>query len=226
VNAGNYGAACGEMKKYVNAGGRVLQGLVTRRNAECNLFNSCQGLNVLGAYRQCAAADPCHQCLLNSENDATFTLYEELGYNTSCSYDNWAYLANDWCTNTNPWECYWKTASGTPANMTVDCPMCPNLPVPTVPKPPNPEDINCTVTLPNACMIDECPAILENSTCDPLTGNCISPQELVAKLAKCNVTGYIPNDLPPNVASSQTVSYVLLALALFAVAFRYLETVE
>lgn len=37
VNA--HGDICGEIKKYTHAGGRVLQGLVRRRQAECDLWN-------------------------------------------------------------------------------------------------------------------------------------------------------------------------------------------
>jgi lysozyme len=40
INAGNFGAVCGQLKLWVYGGGRVLPGLVTRRNAECQLFNS------------------------------------------------------------------------------------------------------------------------------------------------------------------------------------------
>jgi len=99
INAGNYGGACGIMKQYVHAGGKVLQGLVNRRNDECNLFNSCGGVNFAGAYRQCPTADDCSSCILNSENDATFALYENMGVNTSCDATVWKNLAEDWCTN-------------------------------------------------------------------------------------------------------------------------------
>jgi len=37
---GNYGAVCGKMEQYTHAGGKVVQGLVTRRKSECNMFNS------------------------------------------------------------------------------------------------------------------------------------------------------------------------------------------
>jgi lysozyme len=40
IASGNYGGVCGEIEQYVHAGGQVLQGLVRRRQAECNLFNS------------------------------------------------------------------------------------------------------------------------------------------------------------------------------------------
>lgn len=38
LNAGNYGAVPGELAKWVNAGGRKLQGLVNRRAAEAGLW--------------------------------------------------------------------------------------------------------------------------------------------------------------------------------------------
>jgi lysozyme len=40
VNARRFGEVCGQLKLWVNAGGRVLPGLVRRRDAECNLFRS------------------------------------------------------------------------------------------------------------------------------------------------------------------------------------------
>jgi len=40
IAAGNYAAVCPKMKQYVNAGGKVVQGLVNRRAQECNVFNS------------------------------------------------------------------------------------------------------------------------------------------------------------------------------------------
>jgi lysozyme len=40
VNAGNFGAVCGQLERWVYAGGQVLPGLVRRRQAECQLFNS------------------------------------------------------------------------------------------------------------------------------------------------------------------------------------------
>jgi lysozyme len=40
VNARNFGAVCGQLERWVYAGGRVLPGLVRRRQAECQLFNS------------------------------------------------------------------------------------------------------------------------------------------------------------------------------------------
>jgi GH24 family phage-related lysozyme (muramidase) len=40
LNAKNYVAAAGEFKKWCNAGGKPLPGLVTRRNAEAELFMS------------------------------------------------------------------------------------------------------------------------------------------------------------------------------------------
>ena len=38
INAGNFGAVPGELGKWTHAGGRVLPGLVTRRQAEGRLF--------------------------------------------------------------------------------------------------------------------------------------------------------------------------------------------
>jgi len=40
LQQGNYGAVCGKMEQYTHAGGKVVQGLVNRRKAECNMFNS------------------------------------------------------------------------------------------------------------------------------------------------------------------------------------------
>jgi len=40
LQAGNYGAVCAKIEQYTHAGGQVVQGLVNRRKAECNLFNS------------------------------------------------------------------------------------------------------------------------------------------------------------------------------------------
>jgi lysozyme len=40
VNARNFGAVCGQLERWVYAGGQVLPGLVRRRQAECQLFNS------------------------------------------------------------------------------------------------------------------------------------------------------------------------------------------
>ena len=40
LNQGNYSGACAELDKWVHAGGVVVQGLVNRRNAEQDLFNS------------------------------------------------------------------------------------------------------------------------------------------------------------------------------------------
>ena len=47
INAKNWTAAANEMKKYVNAGGRPLPGLIRRRNAEAALF--LKGVNSGGA---------------------------------------------------------------------------------------------------------------------------------------------------------------------------------
>lgn len=38
LNAGNKGDTCGELKKWVKGGGKVIRGLVNRRNRECQLF--------------------------------------------------------------------------------------------------------------------------------------------------------------------------------------------
>jgi len=40
IQAGNYAAVCPKMKQYIHAGGQVVQGLVNRRAAECDLFGS------------------------------------------------------------------------------------------------------------------------------------------------------------------------------------------
>jgi lysozyme len=40
LNEGNYGAVCPQLKRWVYAGGQVFPGLVSRRDAECNLFNT------------------------------------------------------------------------------------------------------------------------------------------------------------------------------------------
>jgi lysozyme len=40
VNARNFGTVCGQLERWVYAGGQVLPGLVRRRQAECQLFNS------------------------------------------------------------------------------------------------------------------------------------------------------------------------------------------
>lgn len=40
LNAGNKGEVCSELKKWIYAGGQVSQGLINRRNKECNLFTS------------------------------------------------------------------------------------------------------------------------------------------------------------------------------------------
>jgi len=44
LNRGNMGAATATMKQYTHAGGRVLAGLVRRRNAEVALFNQRSGM--------------------------------------------------------------------------------------------------------------------------------------------------------------------------------------
>lgn len=40
LNRNDFSGATTAMKRYVHAGGQVLQGLVTRRNKEVELFNS------------------------------------------------------------------------------------------------------------------------------------------------------------------------------------------
>jgi lysozyme len=40
INSHNFGAVCGQLERWVYAGGRFLPGLVRRRQAECQLFNS------------------------------------------------------------------------------------------------------------------------------------------------------------------------------------------
>jgi lysozyme len=40
LNQRQYNNVCTELKKWIYAGGRILPGLVRRRNAECDLFNS------------------------------------------------------------------------------------------------------------------------------------------------------------------------------------------
>lgn len=38
LNANDYNSVCDELKKYIYGGGRVIEGLVVRRQKECNLF--------------------------------------------------------------------------------------------------------------------------------------------------------------------------------------------
>lgn len=38
LNARDYNSVCGELKKYIHGGGRVIEGLVVRRRKECALF--------------------------------------------------------------------------------------------------------------------------------------------------------------------------------------------
>jgi lysozyme len=40
LNAGNYAAVPGQLRQWTHAGGKVLPGLVTRRNAEAELFST------------------------------------------------------------------------------------------------------------------------------------------------------------------------------------------
>jgi len=210
INRGNYGGACGIIKEYVYAGGQILQGLVNRRADECNLFNSCGGVNFAGSYRQCAVADACSSCILNSENDATFTLYDNLGYNTSCDATIWANLANDWCTNVNPWECYWKVNGLTGAdNGTSLCPMCPSKPMPTVPQ-PGTSDVSCISSgAMNLCGVDDCATQLDGSVCDPNTGACVMAVTSTPVIALCNSTAY------DFVTSPASYTQIFLAFGLF-----------
>jgi hypothetical protein len=178
LNAGSYSSVCPELKKWVNAGGRVLTGLVRRRNDECSLFQSCAGLTTAGNFISCPSADACSSCILNSENDAMLALYESNGWDTTCSASNWKKMADDWCNTTNPWECYWKTPGGA-INDTAACTACPNMPEPSIP-PYDEDDVNitCTTTQADLCPDSECLAIVENSTCNALSGNCLlSPSE-------------------------------------------------
>jgi len=213
LNRGDYSAVCGQLKEYVYSSGVYLQGLANRRAAECNLFNSCKGINVASAYVACPTADACSSCLLNSQNDALFAYYNNIGYNITCSSANWAFLANDWCTNVNPWECYWAINGQTGVNNgTSLCgTQCPSnyIALPTIPQPNNLTSIPCiNQGSLNLCTgADDCIAQLDNSTCDTLTGRCLVD----------TTDGYAPFDICPSSLQSgafQIVAgFVLIALA-------------
>jgi len=216
INAGNYGGACGIMKQYVHAGGKVLQGLVNRRNDECNLFTSCGGVNFAGQYRFCPTADNCSACILNSENDATFAMYENNGMNTSCDATTWKNLADDWCNNVNPWECYWKVNGLTGVNNgTSQCPMCTPRAQPVIPPPGSLSDVTCIAAGGNnlCAGVDDCAVQLEGSSCDPLTGECVVVSDTTPVLLRCNAT--LPVDSSAPKALVTLVAVMLMAILVF-----------
>jgi lysozyme len=180
LNRGQYSSVCGQLKAWVYSDGQYLQGLANRRADECNLFNSCAGFTPLQAARSCPQADPCSSCLLNSQADI-FTTYDQNGYNTTCSAENWAFLAQDWCTNVEPWKCYYTGPAGALAysNSTLaQCPVCSNYTLPQLPETPASLPLPCNDHPFSMCTLDECAMLLDNSTCDPYTGNCIPVSEL------------------------------------------------
>jgi hypothetical protein len=216
LNGGSYGSVCGELRKWVKAGGRTLAGLVRRRNAECNLFNSCKGLSTAGAYIACDQADPCTACLLNSQNDAVLGLYEDSGWNTTCSYSNWEDMKNDWCNTTAPWECYYKTPSGAGNNTDNICSMCASRPPPNFPDYEDESNVTCTTySGADLCVDSDCDVTFENSTCNPMTGNCLRSgvNENDIPVKWCNKEGEAQFD---DASSTLSMSFAVLVLAYLA----------
>lgn len=166
-----------------------------------------------GNARVCAEADACSSCLLNSDNDATFELFEGMGRNTSCGQANWKNLADEWCDTVNPWECYWKAPSALVNATAAACPMCAPRPLPTVPQPPIDTNLNCTNTRGDLCLGTTCDVLLQGSTCDPITGNCVTAGSSKATLPLCNPPPLEPEGSHASVAA---ISFLLVAvLAMF-----------
>jgi len=210
LNAGNYAAVCPQLKLFVNAGGHPLAGLVRRRNAECNLFHSCAGLAQPAAYVTCTAADSCSSCLLNSENDHILGLYDSLGtFNTSCGLENWKAMAADWCSNTSPWECYYKIhGSGT---LAAQCSMCNATLAPAIEPYVDQTDVPCVYyTAADLCANITCSVLSNNSTCNPATGNCISSlsKDITVTVPLCPK----PGDVQEDSALTLAAPFVLLLL--------------
>jgi len=216
LNQGNYAGVCNQLRKWVMAGGRPLAGLVRRRNAECNLFHSCAGLKQPAAYVACPQADACSSCLLNSENDHVIGLYTTRPeFNASCSYDNWKAMANDWCTVTSPWECYYKIV-GT-KNITAQCPMCPAMAPPAINPLENQEAVPCvTYTGANLCANNTCSLLANNTMCNPATGNCVSSLDLESgvKVTWCPKDGDVQYDGASTSLLSLLVLFVCALLSL------------
>jgi len=180
LNAGRYQDVCAGLKLWTKGGGRVLPGLVRRRNSECDLFNSCNGIAQLAQAVSCPPADPCHACMLNSD-EGILAYYQGAGFDISCSAANWKRLYDHYCNSRDPWDCYYKSASGNFGNVTSVCGVdCPALPVPTVPDTGSPLDLTCISNV-DLCPGNDCDAQLANATCDPLTGGCVLPGEPLTK---------------------------------------------
>jgi len=210
LNRGHYSGVCHELRKWVNAGGHALAGLVRRRNAECNLFHSCKGLKQPAAYIACPLADPCHSCLLNSENDHVIGLYStKPEFNTTCSFENWREMANDWCNVSSPWECYHKIY-GT-RNITAQCPMCPAMAPPAIPPYEDQVNVQCvTYTGSDLCANVTCSLLANNTVCNPDTGNCVPDigLETSMKVTYCPKDGDVQEDGAISLTASLLVLFV------------------
>jgi len=218
LNRGNYAGVCSELRKWDKAGGRTLAGLLRRRNAECNLFHSCKGLSQPAAYVDCPQADPCHLCLLNSENDNVIGLYSSRPeFNVSCSFENWKNMAEDWCNTTSPWECYYKIVGS--RNITAQCPMCPARPPPPVTPYENQENVPCvTYTGADLCANSTCSFLANNTVCNPVTGNCVTSVDLesAVMVPYCPKEGDGPDASASLTFASFAVIFLGTLLSLFA----------
>jgi hypothetical protein len=96
-------------------------------------------------------------------------------------------MFDHYCNSRDPWDCYYKSASGNVGNVTSVCGIdCPALATPTVPDTGFPLDVKCVGNV-DLCPGNDCIAQLANATCDPLTGGCLLPGEpfTTTSLPKC-----------------------------------------
>jgi lysozyme len=190
LNRGEYSSVCSQLKLWVHAGGKVLPGLVSRRNDECNLFNSCDGVPQLSQSVTCPEANSCDECILTQRPDLLDT-YKSQGFDTSCSASNWRSMANDFCNNVEPWTCYYLSPAGTEGNDTALCPTC-SYSQPSAVSPNANVEVKCLNSFGDLCAESNCALVAGNDTqCCSLTGECLMDGECDLQIKMCSSNGFL-----------------------------------
>jgi hypothetical protein len=115
-------------------------------------------------------------------------------------------MFDHYCNSRDPWDCYYKSASGNFDNVTSVCGVdCPAIATPTVPDTGSPLDLQCLGSV-DLCPGNDCVAQLTNATCDPLTGGCLLPGEPLTKNG-------LPLCVEETASASATHAVALLVLA-------------